>query len=89
MVGYAEVARWLQAQESTRLDGNPYRSWIETYASDSYQELAASAVAQLDDLGRRFGAPARAQRLQQTFADATRLEIGFWQMSLDAARAPA
>ncbi|MFT5449641.1 MAG: thiaminase/transcriptional activator TenA [Gammaproteobacteria bacterium] len=83
VVGYAEVASWLMKQPSTTLDGNPYRDWIEMYASDDYQSVAASASAQLDDLGARLGGEARIDRLSHIFHDATRLEIGFWQMGLD------
>ena len=83
VVGYAEVASWLMEQPFTTLDGNPYRDWIEMYASDDYQSIAASASAQLDDLGVRLGGDARIDRLSHIFHDATRLEIGFWQMGLD------
>ena len=86
VVGYAEVARWLEAQPTTRMEGNPYRGWIETYAAASYQEVAASAVAQLDDLMARMGGPARLPALERTFAAATRLEIGFWQMGFELGR---
>ena len=83
VVGYAEVARGLIAHPGTELDGNPYRAWIEMYASDDYQGVAANATAQLDDLGARLGADTRIDRLSRIFHDATRLEIGFWQMGLD------
>jgi thiaminase/transcriptional activator TenA len=83
VVGYAEVARWLLDQPGTQLDGNPYRAWIEMYASDDYQRVATDAIAHLDDLGDRLGASARIDRLSRIFHDATRLEIGFWQMGID------
>jgi thiaminase/transcriptional activator TenA len=83
VVGYAEVARWLMEHRDTKLDGNPYRAWIEMYASDEYQGVATDAIAQFDDLGVRLGADARMDRLRRIFHDATRLEIGFWQMGLD------
>jgi thiaminase/transcriptional activator TenA len=83
VVGYAEVASWLMEQPFTTLDGNPYRDWIEMYASDDYQSIAASASAQLDDLGARLGGDVRIDRLSHIFHDATRLEINFWQMGLD------
>jgi thiaminase/transcriptional activator TenA len=83
VIGYAELARWLLAQPSTVLEGNPYRDWIEMYAGGEYQAVARSASAQLDDLGARYGASARIQLLEKIFRDATRLEIAFWQMGLD------
>jgi thiaminase/transcriptional activator TenA len=83
VVGYAEVARWLEAQSYTRVEGNPYREWIEMYAGEEYQGIARGAVSQLDELMARLGAPSRLPRLRRTFRDATRLELGFWQMGLD------
>lgn len=83
VVGYAEVARWIGRQPFTVVEGNPYRAWIEMYAGDEYQGLAAGAAAQLDELMGRLGGPARESALARTFGEATRLEIGFWQMGLD------
>ena len=53
------------------------------YAGEDYQRVAAQAIAQLGDLGARLGGDARIDRLSRIFHDATRLEIGFWQMGLD------
>jgi thiaminase/transcriptional activator TenA len=86
VVGYAEVANRLVADPATRLDGNPYRAWIETYAGADYQAVAAAAVAQLDRLYARRAGPGRDAGLAALFATAARLEAGFWQMGLDAAR---
>ena len=66
------------------MEGNPYRSWIEMYAGDEYQDIARGAVAQLDRLAEAKGGDARFQGLAATFAQATRLEEAFWQMGLDA-----
>ncbi|NKC11760.1 MAG: thiaminase II [Gammaproteobacteria bacterium] len=83
VIGYAQVAEWLMGSPATLLNGNPYKPWIDMYASDEYQEAAAGAAAQLDDLAARLAGPRRLERLQRIFDDATRLEIGFWQMGLD------
>ena len=84
VVGYAEVARWLLSQPTTTVKGNMYGSWIEMYSSAAYQDVANSAIEQLDSLGVRLGAEARIAALTDIFRDATRLEIEFWQMGLDA-----
>lgn len=88
VAGYGEIGLWLKGDPATRLDGNPYRDWIETYAGDDYLEVARAAVAQLDRVAaRRVGAdPAKSGRwptLLETFNAATRLEIGFWDMGLE------
>ncbi len=83
VVGYAEVARWLQAQPFTRFAGNPYAAWIETYAAEDYQRAARAEVETLDRLCDFAADSRRDGELAATFADATRLEIGFWQMALE------
>lgn len=85
VVGYAEIGRRLIEAASTRLDGNPYRDWIEMYASAEYQEVAASHIEQMDRLMERRGGPGRIASLETVFRQATRLEEAFWQMGLAAA----
>ena len=82
VVGYAEVARWLTAQNWVKRDGNPYNSWIETYASADYQEVANAEIAFLDELTSQGVSDGRFEELAKTFSAATRLEIGFWEMGL-------
>lgn len=82
VIGYADVARWILAQESTVLDGNPYRSWIEMYSSEEYLEAANAAEAYLNQAGKDLQRSDIARHIK-TFREATRLEIGFWQMGLD------
>ncbi len=83
VVGYAEIARDLVADPSTKLDGNPYRGWIEAYADPGYAEVAEAETAFLDRLAARRGGDARFADLARTFGAACRLEAGFWQMGYD------
>lgn len=90
VVGYAEIARRLADSAATRRDGNPYLPWIEAYAGAEYGELADSACLLLQAAAeRRLGSQpqesARFPRLASVFRQATRLEVGFWQMGLEAA----
>lgn len=82
VLGYAEIgaARWHEAQP--RLAGHPYREWLETYAGDEFQGLAASVATQMDRLAEARMPEARFPQLAATFAAATRLEVGFWDMAL-------
>lgn len=84
IVGYAEIGRALAADPATVWEGNPYRSWIETYAGDDYQAVAAAHVAQMDALFARRGGPGRMPGLIAHFTRATRLERAFWDMGLSA-----
>lgn len=84
VVGYGEVAERLMADKNTKLKGNPYRAWIEMYASEGYRGVVSDAVKQLDRLYVRRAGPARFKPLARLFGTATRLEGDFWQMGLDA-----
>ncbi|MDO9503708.1 thiaminase II [Falsiroseomonas sp.] len=84
VVGYAEIALALKADARTVLDGNPYRDWIETYSGPDYVAVAEASIATLERLFASRGSEARIPSLSRTFTEATRLEVGFWQMGLDA-----
>jgi len=81
IIGYAEIGKSLAPTES----GNPYATWIEMYASEEYQEVAEAEIAQLDRLFDLRAGEGRYESLSKTFAQATQLEVAFWQMGLDAA----
>ena len=82
VVGYAEIGRERLADPGTRLESNPYRSWLETYGGSEFQALAQSVIDQMDRLAALRGGEQRLSSLQRRFGDATRLEIGFWDMGL-------
>jgi thiaminase/transcriptional activator TenA len=84
IVGYAEITAERLADPATRLDGNPYKSWLDMYAGTEYQALAAEAKGALDEQFARRGGEGRFPALAATFTAATRLEAEFWQMGLDA-----
>lgn len=85
LVGYGEIANWLNAQAFTVRGGaNPYEAWIAMYESDDFQ---AAMGAELEWLDARLAevTPRRFEELCAVFRDATRLEIDFWQMGLERA----
>ena len=86
VVGYWEIGDRLASDPATRRDGNPYASWIAMYSGAEYRAVAEDAVARLDSVAARRGGGARFPRLAELFAQATRLEIGFWDMGWAAGR---
>lgn len=84
IVGYGEIGAWMAADPQTRRADNPYDPWIEMYAGDEYQQVAADEIAALDKLFADRGGPGRFESLARTFRAATRLEADFWQMGLGA-----
>ena len=83
IVGYAVIGRNLVDNPEIKLDGNPYRDWIETYAAEEYQDVAKKAVNHLDELAASRMGEGRFERLVRTFRQAVLLEIGFWDMGLE------
>ena len=82
MVGYAEIANRIKAGSDTVLEGNPYREWIEMYASDAFQDLARSEITMLDRLADERGGEKRLAALSEVFRQACHLEATFWDQGL-------
>ncbi|WP_339799162.1 thiaminase II [uncultured Marinobacter sp.] len=83
MVGYGEIANWLNARsETVRGAENPYDAWIAMYESEEFQNAMA---AEIHWLNNRLSdvTPARFTELSRIFSEATRLEIDFWDMGLE------
>lgn len=86
VVGYGVIGARLAGDPATlRGDANPYEAWIAMYSGDEYMDVARGSRALLERLAARRGGEARFDSLARTFAAATELEVGFWQMGLDAA----
>jgi thiaminase (transcriptional activator TenA) len=86
IVGYGVIAAERMADPATKLDGNPYKSWLDMYAGAEYQALVEEAKTALDEQFARRGGEGRFPALAATFIAASRLEADFWQMGLDATR---
>jgi thiaminase (transcriptional activator TenA) len=86
VLGYGEIGARLAREASS----GAYRGWIDTYGGAEYQGLCRDVGALVDGalarrLGADFAATPRWPRLTRRFADATRLEVGFWDMGLRGA----
>ena len=98
LIGYGEVGLWLKGRlrrGEIKLEGNPYRKWIEDYSGDDFQgavnrgigEHVSVAVADaVENLERRVAAdppsPARLAKLTAIWHECVRLERDFWEMGL-------
>ena len=52
LLGYGEVGLWLQAEAKSdnswvRIEGNPYRKWIEDYSGERYQSAVKQGLGLL------------------------------------------
>ncbi|MBJ3813710.1 thiaminase II [Shimwellia pseudoproteus] len=84
VAGYAEIGLGLLRDPTTRLDGNPYGSWIRNYGDSEYLAGVRAAINLLNTVGQQRGAQGRLSELATIFTTATRLESAFWQMGLNA-----
>ena len=80
-VGYADIGRHI-VEHYPRVEGNPYQTWIDTYAAADFQTAAAAAARSLDAEAQGLS-DSRRQELEAAFRTATRMEAAFWQMGLD------
>jgi thiaminase/transcriptional activator TenA len=81
VVGYAEVGVLLLDHGRTKLEGNPYRSWIEQYADPEFQALADSVRDHLDQIAEGRLTLPRFAELVRIYRQTLRLDIGFWDMA--------
>lgn len=81
MIGYGEIGAALKDKAGSN---NPYSEWINEYASNEYQALAADTITHINTLADELSSQARYPKLKELFAAASRLESDFWQMGLDA-----
>ncbi|GAA6191363.1 thiaminase II [Phaeobacter sp. NW0010-22] len=82
-MGYAEIG----ARLSKEANSETYRDWINTYAGEDYQASIRSVGVLLEGalvrrLGENYDQLPCWKGLCQTFATATQLEVGFWQMGM-------
>ena len=82
--GYGEIGKRLIADIS---DTHPYAAWIETYASDSYQQVCLEVGELIDAvldhrIGADFTKAPRWRGLTERFMTASKLETAFWGMAL-------
>lgn len=86
VMGYGEIGARLQREATSQT----YADWIGTYAGEEYQQVCRDVGALIDAaMARRLGTtPQDSPRwspLTQRFTTATRLEVGFWDMGMEAA----
>ncbi|WP_425667507.1 thiaminase II [Vibrio tubiashii] len=83
-IGYAVIGKALSESDTTKLEGNPYRSWIELYGGEEFQSGVEQGAEHFNQLLEEIDLSSqRGQNLIQVFKTATRMEVAFWQQGLD------
>ena len=80
LMGYGEIGKHIKEQGF--IAGNPYQPWIDVFSSNEFQAITAQNEAQIDALLAE-ASPAQADKFQQLFDTAARMEVNFWQQALD------
>jgi Putative transcription activator len=77
---YYDYGTRLRADYADRLEGNPYRSWIEMYAGDEYRESIQWLFDALEDACEGASESGR-NSLSEIFETSVRFEYLFWDMA--------
>ncbi|GEM80309.1 thiaminase II [Vibrio superstes] len=86
-IGYGVIGENLAQRETTKLEGNPYQTWLEMYSSEEFQEGVVKCVENLDQLIANIPEDSeRAKELIEVFKTATRMEIAFWEQGYNAVK---
>lgn len=85
LLGYGEVARRLYEdtdERRSKREGNRYWRWVENYVAEDYREAVRKGRDVLEREAVRCGVAFGKGRLEELvgiFAEAARLEVGFWE----------
>ena len=71
---YAEVGRDIHARARP---GNPYQTWIDTYAGEEFHAAVGAVIAAADEAAEG-ASPSLSARMHAAFTRATQLEWMFW-----------
>ena len=85
VIGYAEIGDSLKNYKPSN---QMYKSWIQTYSGEEYQNISKSVgklfdSAVLNRLGKGFYRTSKWKSIQKKFKIAVLLEIDFWEMALE------
>ena len=80
LMGYGEIGK--RIKDKGFIANNPYQIWIDVFASDDFQAITAQNEAHINTLLTE-ASPAQANKFQQLFNTASRMEVNFWQQALD------
>ncbi|MCL1994346.1 MAG: thiaminase II [Spirochaetes bacterium] len=77
---YSDYAKRLKADYAGQLEGNFYKTWIETYSSDEFAGSFQWFFAELDALVANMTEKQR-EKIEEVFASSVEFEYLFWDMS--------
>jgi len=77
---YADYGKRLKEQYASQLEGNFYKAWIETYASDGFSDSFEWFYGALDNLVSSMSSEQR-KNIEEIFISSVEFEYLFWDMA--------
>ena len=77
---YREVGKHIIRE--AKMEGNPYSSWIATYADETFDASTNLAIELCDRMAMEASPEVR-RRMTEVFCHASQLELRFWQSAYD------
>ena len=84
LLGYGAIAQHLINDPETVREGNMYWKWIEQYNADDFKQAVQKGRDLIEKHAKDLSVK-RAEDMVEVFARATQMEIGFWDMGMQAA----
>ncbi|KAK3334031.1 Phosphomethylpyrimidine kinase-domain-containing protein [Cercophora scortea] len=79
LLGYGVIGKQLHEDPRSKTEGNLYWTWIQNYVAEDYT-AAVTTGSELLERHALLQSPTRIEELVNIFIQATRMEIGFWDM---------
>ncbi|WFD09589.1 thiaminase II [Tepidibacter hydrothermalis] len=77
---YNYIGKYLKDKYSDCLEGNYYKAWIDTYASDGYCQFTQAWIDYIDDLCADI-TDEKKENIKEIFIKSSLYELEFWNMA--------
>ncbi|MGL5634033.1 MAG: thiaminase II [Sarcina sp.] len=77
---YCYIGQYIMANYYDKIEGNPYRGWIELYGSKEYKEFTNLWIDYIEELAKGLSEKEKAE-LIRIFVESSKYEMDFWNMS--------
>lgn len=75
---YNEVGKYLLS--IAKIDGNPYREWIEEYGNDDFSSAVIKVISLIDEYASQTDKLIR-DEMKRQFCEGVRYELEFWEFA--------
>ncbi|MGL4740091.1 MAG: thiaminase II [Sarcina sp.] len=83
---YCYIGQHIISHYYSKIEGNPYRGWIELYGSKEYKEFTDEWITYINKLAEKLSEDEKVE-LIRIFVESSKYEMDFWNMSYDFKKA--